>query len=486
LTPIVIMKFGGSCLIDKNAFKRILEIIKIYKNEKKIIVTSAFNGITDLLLNTARNVNNPKVLDDNMTILENKHFNIIEQIFDEDSEPYLKAKIWVDKKLSELEDTFVDIKEFGLEPYYQDYVLSFGEILSTYILNQYLISKELDSVYIPANKLIITNDEFNNAYPFYEFTNQRVQKLLIPMLNNPQKDTIICITGFIGRNKIGYTTTLGRGGSDYSATILAHSIYETAEDKNIKVILWKDVDGLMAINPKFIPKSTLIRNLDYKEAKHIANFGVKILHPKCLEAIEKIKIPLELRNISNPSEKIEFTEISEHTDKSEIKGISTVEDAVIITVVSGSLVDVPGVLAKIFKVMSKNKISVSLVAQSASEISTSFIVKEDESKSAVEALYNSGYFSDFFEIKSEQVAIINITGFKILENSTKVKIFQALEKKAIHVKALTQSTEELNLSLVVDRRDVINAIIIFHDELCEDFEHNLNNNKMKFCKNNTK
>ena len=469
LTPTVIMKFGGSCLINKNAFNKILEILNIYKNVKKIIVSSAFNGITDLLLNTAHNINDSKVLDNNMAILEKKHFNVIDQIFDEDSESYIKAKIWVDEKLSELEDTFADIKEFGLEPYYQDYILSFGEILSTYILNQYILSEGLDSVYIPANKLIITNDEFNNAYPFYEFTNRRVRKLLIPLLQNPNKDIIICITGFIGRNKIGYTTTLGRGGSDYSATILAHSIYETAEDKNIKVILWKDVDGLMAINPKYIPNSTLIRNLDYKEAKHIANFGAKILHPKCLEAIEKLKIPLELRNFSRPLEKFEFTEISEHTDKNEIKGISTVEDVAIITVVSGSLVDVPGVLAKIFKLMSKNSISVSLVAQSASEISTSFIVKENESKKAIEALYSSGYFSDFFEIKSEDVAIINITGFKILENVTKVKIFQALEKSNIHVKALTQSTEELNLSLVIDRKDVINAIIIIHDDLCEDF-----------------
>jgi aspartokinase/homoserine dehydrogenase 1 len=120
--------------------------------------------------------------------------------------------------------------------------------------------------------------------------------------------------------------------------------------------------------------------------------------------------------------------------------------------------------------MSKFKISVSLVAQSASEISTSFIVKENESKKAVGALYNSGYFSDFFEIKSEKVAIINITGFKILENLTKAKIFQALEKKKIHVKALTQSTEELNISLVIDRKDVINAINIIHDDLCEDFD----------------
>jgi aspartate kinase len=468
------MKFGGSCLIDKNAFNKILEILEIYRDFKKIIIASAFNGITDLLLNTAENVNNSRVLDNNMAILENKHFTAIDQIFDEDSEQFFKAKLWVDEKLSELEDTFADIKEFGLEPYYQDFILSFGEILSTYILNQYLISKGLDSVYIPANKLIITNDEFNNAYPFYEYTNQRVEKLLIPLLENTKKDTIICITGFIGRNKIGYTTTLGRGGSDYSATIIAHSIHETALDKNIRVILWKDVDGLMAIDPKYITRSNLIRNLDYKEAKHIANFGAKILHPKCLEAIEKKRIPLELRNFSRPLEKIEFTEISEHSDKNEIKGISTVEDVVIITVISGSLVDVPGVLAKIFKVMSKNNISVSLVAQSASEISTSFIVKENEANKAVEALSSSGYFSDFFEIKFEEVAIINITGFKILENLTKVKIFQALEKGAIHVKALTQSTEELNLSLVIDRKDVISAIIVIHDDLSKDFSINRN------------
>jgi aspartokinase len=111
------------------------------------------------------------------------------------------------------------------------------------------------------------------------------------------------------------------------------------------------------------------------------------------------------------------------------------------------------------------------VAQSASEISTSFIVKEEESKKAVETLSNSRYFSNFFEIKSEEVAIINITGFKILENLTKAKIFQALDKKDIHVKALTQSTEELNLSLVIDRKDVFNAINIMHDDLCEDLEH---------------
>ncbi|MFW9949144.1 MAG: aspartate kinase [Candidatus Thorarchaeota archaeon] len=469
LSPIVIMKFGGSCLVNNTAFEKILKILDVYKSAKKVLVASALNGITDLLLSTALNVTNNAVLDKNMAILEKKHFDIIEQIFDDDSVHYLKAKDWIDEKLSNLEEIFQDVKEFGLEPYYKDSILAFGEILSTYIVHEYLLSKGLDSEFISANKLIITNDEFNNAYPFYELTNARVARLLLPLLEDPEKRINICVTGFIGRNKIGYTTTLGRGGSDYTATILAHSLHEVSDDKDIRVILWKDVDGLFAINPKFVPRSFLIKNLDYDEAKHIANFGAKIIHPKCLEAIEKDKIPLEIRNFDKPLEKADFTEISSYTDKSQIKGISTVENAVIISVTSASLVDVPGVLAKIFKVMSKNKISVSLVAQSATEISTSFIVDQKEAKRAVDALINSGYFSEFFQIKSENVAIINITGNKVLENTTKVAIFLALEKAKVKVKALSQSTEELNLSIVINNEKLIDAVKIIHNELCEDF-----------------
>ncbi|MFX1312234.1 MAG: aspartate kinase [Promethearchaeota archaeon] len=467
--PIVVMKFGGSCLTDKNSFKQILKITELYKNVKKVYVTSAFSGITNLLLNTAQNLEDDKIIDKNIALIEKKHIDIIEQTFKEETEHYFTVKDRIDEKLSELEDTLSDIKEFGLEPYYMDYILSFGETISTFILDQYLASNDIDSVYIPANKVIITNDDFNNAYPLYDLTNSRVQRFLIPILENPKKDIIICFTGFLGRNKIGYITTLGRGGSDYSATILAHSLYNVGRDKDIKIILWKDVSGLLAINPKYVAQSSLIKNLDYTEAKHIANFGAKILHPKCLEAIEKYKIPLEIRNFEKPLDD-DFTEISEHTDAKYIKGISAIELATIITIISGSMVDVPGILVKIFKKMSKNNISVSLVAQSSSEISTSFIVKADDSERAIQALRDSEFFSEFFEIKWEDVAVINITGMKVLENQTKAEIFNALDKKNIKVKSITQSYNELNLSIVIAKDRLIDAIKIIHDDLYEEFE----------------
>lgn len=464
------MKFGGSCLVDDKAFNKILEITNLYKNDKKIYVASAFNGITDLLLNTAGNLDDSKKIDDNLALIEKKHFNVIEEIFDENSSQLERSKNWVEKQLSQLEDALEDIQEFGLEPYYLDYISGFGEIISTYILSEYLRSKGFDSVYVPANKLIITNDNYNNAYPLYNLTNARMKNKILPLIEGSDKNFVFCITGFIGRNKMGYTTTLGRGGSDYTATIIAHSLYEVGTIKDIKVILWKDVDGLLAINPKYIADASLIRNIDYREAKEIANFGAKVLHPKCLEALESNKIPLEIRNFNNPIEKINFTRISEKTDKEQIKGISTIEEATIITVSSGSMVDVPGVLGKIFKIMGKSEISVSLVSQSASEVSTSFVVKQEDADTAINALKNSKFFMEFFKINYEKVAIINITGLKVLENRTKSQIFDALDKKNIHVKALSQSYEELNLSLVIDKKKLIDAVNLIHNELCEEFE----------------
>ena len=126
------MKFGGSCLVDEKAFKKIILISEIYKNQKKIYVASALNKVTDILLATAQNVENSTLLDKNMAIIEKKHFDIIEQIFEEDSEHFLSARRWIDDKLSDLEDIFSDIREFGLEPYYKDLVLSYGETLSKF------------------------------------------------------------------------------------------------------------------------------------------------------------------------------------------------------------------------------------------------------------------------------------------------------------------------------------------------------------------
>ena len=286
------------------------------------------------------------------------------------------------------------------------------------------------------------------------------------ILDNPKDITIFCITGFIGRNKIGYITTLGRGSSDYTATILAHVIHNTCKFKDIKVILWKNVDGLLVSDPKYINNSEpqLVKILDYNEAKEMAFFGAKILHPKCLEAIEPYKIPLEIRNFNKPLEKSQFTIISEKTDKSNIKGISTVEEVAMITVSSGSMVEVPGVLAKIFNIMGDNKINVSLVAQSSSEINTTFIVDVNDGKKAANLIKENDFFKNFFDIKIEYVGILAVIGLQILDTKIKARIFNALSSNDINVKSISQSSEGLNISLVINKEDIEKAVNCLHEE----------------------
>ena len=463
---IIIMKFGGSCLKDVESFKNILNIIEIYKDHKKVLVVSAFNGITDLLLDMGKKAEKGIDIDKNIAFIEKKHNDVIDEIFKDNEEYANIAKDYIEEKISQLEDALIDINEFGFEPYYQDYVLSFGEIFSTFILHLYLKINEYSVVFIPSTELIITDDNFGNAFPLYNYSQKRIKKKMVPLLDNPNDVTIFCITGFIGRNKIGYITTLGRGGSDYTATILAHMIYNTCNFKNIKVILWKNVDGLLISDPKYIKnyESQLVKILDYNEAKELAFFGAKILHPKCLEAIEPYSIPLEIRNFNKPLEKSQFTIISENTDKSNIKGISTIEEAAMITVSSGSMVEVPGVLAKIFDIMGDNKINVSLVAQSSSEINTTFIVEASNGEKAVSLITENNFFKNFFEIKIEYVGIIAVIGLQVLDTKIKARIFNALSSGNINVKSISQSSEGLNISMVIDKYDIEKAVNTLHEE----------------------
>ena len=454
------MKFGGSCFQSIELFNKVIDITEIYGDHKKIYVASAFKGITDQLLEMGKKAADGINVDKDIALIEIKHNDIINDIFRDNVEYANVAKDFIAEKVSELKNVLVDVEEFGFEPYYHDYVLSFGELFSTYVLSLYLKTIGYSVIFVPASKLIITDDNFGNAYPLYEYTETLIKKKLIPLLNNPNDSTIFCVTGYFARNKMGSITTLGRGGSDYTATILARVIYDTCKFKDIKVILWKDVDGLLISDPKYVEyiAPRLIKSLNYNEAKEIAFFGTKILHPKCLDAIEPRHIPLEIRNFEKPLEESQFTLISEKSDKFKIKGISTVEDAAMITVSSGSLVGIPGILSKIFRTMGENKINVSLVAQSSSEINTTFIVKASEGEKALILLKKNPDFKNFFDIKIEHVGVIAVVGLRIIDSKIKARIFSALGKKNILVKALSQSSEGLNISIVIKKQDIENAV----------------------------
>ena len=380
------------------------------------------------------------------------------------SDPEIKEKAtkFIKEKLAELHTTVLEIEEFGLEAYFSDYILSFGEKLSTYLLYLYLEMEGFNAQYFTGEELIITDDEYTNALPMWNYTFKRFQDRIKPLISSKSDDTIFCITGFIGRNKIGYTTTLGRGGSDFTATIMARCVYETCKSKKVKVILWKDVDGILTTNPKFVEVPKLVENLNYKEAAEAAFFGAKILHPKCLAAIENQEILVEIRNFEKPEQTDNFSVISKQTQHGLLKSISTIEKMSMINVSSGTLVNVPGVLGKIFTTMGDNGINVSMVAQSSSEINTTFLVENGDGERALKILKKHEDFKDWFSIEMTLVAIIAVIGDNIRNSNS--KIFTALNKINVEAISIAQSCDGLNISIVVPKERVKEAVSAINAE----------------------
>ncbi|MHA1819519.1 MAG: aspartate kinase [Promethearchaeota archaeon] len=463
---ISIFKFGGSCFKDYKAFQKIKNIIELHKNQKLIFVASALQGITDLLVKVTQYANNPEELDNTINEILNKHMETINFVFKDNSALKSDAESFINMKIEELTEVLSEIEEFGPEAYFTDYILSFGEKMSTYLLYLFVKSLGYEGKYLTGEDFIITDSNFGNCLPKWDLTVARIKKIMIPKLEKNNINYIFCCTGFIGRNKIGYTTTLGRGGSDFTATIIARALYDVCDDKDIRVVLWKDVNGILATNPKYVSNPKLIRFLNYDEAKEMAFYGAKILHPKCLVGLDERHIPVEIRPFDHP-ESDTYSVIGDKSIDKDITAISTIEDISLLTVTSSSLVSTPGVLAKIFTIMGDNDINVSMVAQSSSEVNTTFIVSKEDGKKAKDLIDNNDFFKGWASVDLSRASIIAITGKGIAKANTQSKIFEKLGSGNIEIIALAQSSDGLNLSLVV-RQDLLKkAVSLLHEGLYE-------------------
>ena len=460
--PVVVMKFGGSCLLNSSSFQKISEISLLYNTSQKIYIASALNGVTNKLIQLTA-YSESKSRSSALTILEeikSLHISIIVDLFNGFPTYEQKAIEHLNALLSELLKVTDEILEFGLEPYFSDFVLSFGEKLSTFILHLYLQKEGLTSYFFSGEDVIITNDNFSNALPDLERTKSRYSKKIIPLLFKNNNNSIVCITGFIGRNKQGYTTTLGRGGSDFTAAIAARVLFDLLKSP-ISIILWKDVQGILSGDPKDVENPHLIQQMSYSEAKEMSFFGAKVLHPKCLSIVEEQNIEIQIRNFTQPFNNQEFSTISNVSNDLAIMGVSAIKDMDMITVSSGILVDVPGILGKIFTLMGKNLINVSMVTQSSSEVNTTFVVEAKDGQKSLQLFQDDSYFAKWFKFEKLRVGMIAVVGTKIKLSKNKILVFQALDKIGIHAISVAQSSDGINLTLLVPSEKtqiVINAI----------------------------
>ena len=459
------MKFGGSCLKDEESFKHTVSIIKKYlKKSKLIIVTSAINGITDQLMeyykaSNALDINGDLILDQ----IYERHSKIINKILPENSEYHENNMEFLKQNVRDLNNLGRVINLIHPSKSIQDLIVSYGEKLSTFLLCTYLNSLGFKSEFIPSDEIIQTDDNFGNAFPLLDDTEELVNERINPLLNSNSCE-IACITGYYGSTKDKKITTLGRGGTDLTAAVLAYSLRTFYR---CKVVYWKDVRGFLNVDPKMCDKAVLLRKISYIEAKELAFFGTKVLHPLCLDVSEKGKFPSEIRSFYDPYTD-EFTTITqEYTkDVSGIRAITYIYRLSMVTIKSGTMISLPKTASKLFSLLDENNITIKFISQSSSENNITFVIHMEDSMKVSSLLRNSEYFGkQWFSIKIDNnISLIAVIGAGMMYTpGIAGKIFTTLGDSDVNVRAIAQGSSELNFTAIIERENCKKAINVLYD-----------------------
>ncbi|MEM2562190.1 MAG: aspartate kinase, partial [Candidatus Bathyarchaeia archaeon] len=391
--------------------------------------------------------------------LLNRHLRVAEEaIFN--SSILKEIQLTIAATLEELEKILTGILYVGeLTPRSKDYILSFGERLSAPILYGALKDVGLNTCFLTgAEAGIVTDDNFGEANPLMNVTKLQVKERLEPLL---QKGMVPVVTGFIAATQDGITTTLGRGGSDYTATILGAAL--GAEE----IWIWTDVDGLMTSDPKIVPNAKTLPELSFREALEMAVFGAKAMHPRALEPIMDSNTIVRIKNIFNPNGPETVLVKETKAKPGTVKAVTLLKDVALINISGAGMVGAPGTAAKVFEVLGKNKINILMISQGASEANISLIIRRNLMEKAVNALELALLGGGLIrEITGEDdVCVISVVGAG-MRNTPGIasRVFTAVARRGINVRMIAQGSSELNISFVVKESDGPAAVQAVHEE----------------------
>ncbi|TFV96189.1 bifunctional aspartate kinase/homoserine dehydrogenase I [Algoriphagus kandeliae] len=451
-----IIKFGGSSIANPDTIQKVFSIIQEkLKRQDLAIVFSAFGGVTETLLSIARMAREgDQVYRDLLQSLEEKHLDMVRQLIAVQNQSTVMTYVKV--RFNELEDLFHGIfliKENS--PRTLDYVVSFGERLSAFILAEALAAKGMKTKFLDAREVIRTNDRFGQARVDFEKTNALIREYFL------NHDGIKVITGFIAATEKGETTTLGRSGSDYTAAIFASAL--EAEDLEI----WTDVSGVLTSDPNLVYTAFTIPQLSYNEAMELSHFGAKVIFPATMQPAMKRNIPIRIKNTFDPSNPGTLIN-GEVTKEALIKGISSMSNISIVTVQGAALLDGTAG-SRVFKALAEAKVNIVLISQASSEHSVCLAIKTTESYLAKEVVEQEFYY----EIKSgemDEVSLLHgfstiaVVGENMKHNpGASGRMFRALGRNNINVAAIAQGSSELNISAVIPQADLQKALNALHE-----------------------
>ena len=448
-----VLKFGGTSIGSPERIRGVVKIIESQITDC-VVVVSAFQGITDELMNISQlaSVRNPEFRAQLGKITE-KHYEFAKQLTG--SKKLNSVLDALEKIFQELEATLNGIylvKE--LSRHSLDQVLAAGEMLSSTIISNIIA----DTLLIDSRKIIRTDSTFGFAAVDFEATGKLIRKHL------PKGRKHILIPGFIASNDKNETTTLGRGGSDYTAAIMAAAL-----DAEVLEI-WTDVDGFMTADPKKVEKAYAIENLTYSEAIELSHFGAKVIYTPTLRPVYKKNIPILVLNSFKPEQKgTLISNKSLNGNKSPIKGISSIDHIDLITLQGTGMVGVTGTSMRLFSALARKNINIILITQASSEYSISFAITPADSGEAAEAIENK--FRAEIKVNKElnvliekNLSIIAIVGEK-MKNTPGISatLFRSLGKNGINVIATAQGSSELNISVVIKNDHLKKALNVIHD-----------------------
>lgn len=441
---MIVAKFGGTSVSSKT---RVSTLCKIVENElvrQPVVVVSALSGVTDLLLSLS--TLQGKKLEQKIREIRNIHKDLIVSLWD-DKEIQNNTLLFINSKLNEVLQLIIKA-EPGRE--FLDKLVSFGEVMSSYIIARALESKGIKAVQVIATDLIVTNNNFGSAEFLVEPTKRKTAKILIPLAKS---GIIPVVTGFIGATRSGQTTTLGRGGSDYTASIIGYCL----EAEEIQI--WTDVDGIFTADPRVVKNAKSLPTVSFKEASELAAFGARVLHPRTIRPAISAGIPVKVLNTFNP--KNHGTLIVEKSrTKGKVKAVSFKRKIILVNIYSTEMLLQKGFLAKIFKVFANNNILVDLV--SVSEVSVS--VSVDDKRNLDTAVKELSEFSNVSIV--EDMGMVSLIGEDIT-SSTKTfrKVFEILDKEKILARMISLSAANINISIVIASEKVEKVVKILHDRL---------------------
>jgi len=462
---LIVMKFGGTSVGSVAALQRVTDIVKKAQRQgdEVVVVASAMSGVTDLLLRGARQAEMGDVSTAELVHQEilAKHAQVIQTLLT-GSQWHAPVLAEIHNLLSEFDALCHSISVLGeLTPRALDVIAGMGERMSVRQIAAVLECQGMTARAIDATELIVTDDQYGDASPLMTPTSERSQAVLNPLI---EQAIVPIVTGFIGATESGIPTTLGRGGSDYSATILGRALGAD------EVWIWTDVNGVMTADPRVVPDAHTIPHLSYAEVGEMAYFGAKVLHPQAIRPAKRSVIPLRILNTFAPDHP--GTLITKDSDGSgqTVKAVTAIKQLCLITVEGAGMIGIPGVAARTFGAVARTGTNVLMISQSSSEQSICFVVPTRESVRVLDALRQEMVRElerrDIERIRSQDdIVIIAVVGAGMKGTpGIASRVFSALGTHRINVIAIAQGSSEYNISLVVAQGDGDEAVRRIHEE----------------------